>query len=426
MNIRKISPWKWVPTTYFMEGLPFVIVVTVSSIFLKSVGFKNSQITSYAGWFMIPWTMKPVWAGIIEVYKTKKYWIYFTELYFAISLFILAFLIHANTNITIVIIIMFIVLAFISANHDIATDGFYLMNLTSGQQSFFVGMQNASYQFAQLFGGGILMILYEKLTIVTNHDILLSWSIVFVVTGMLSLCLSIYHYYALPNREFSKPISLNQYFSKAKKDVISFLKLNNLFITVCFALTFRLSENMISKIIPLFMLDSYVNGGLQLSIKYVGIANSCNIAATLLAVIFGGIIVSKFGLKKCLWPMLFLTNLPHLIFIFMSNKLIESSVVAFIFLQCIEFFMTGVSLAGYSLVMFYLLRDSQYKTSHYAFLTAIVAFSNMIPSMLNGSIQEYLGYHYYFVFINMLIIPSLLILPFVRIDPQFGIMPGKK
>ncbi len=416
--IKPINPWSFVPTAYFMEGLPYILVVMVSSVMYKNFGLTNAKITYYTGWLMLPWTVKPLWSWFIDLYKVKRWWIYTMELCFGCFIISLALSFYLPNYIFISILI-FALANICAASHDIATDGFYLITLTSNQQSFFVGIQSAFYQVARIFGGGVLVIL-SGLFFSYTKDIKFAWGLVFVIAGLCAIIIGFYHKMILPRYEVSKTLTIKDGIFEIKAIFTSLFQLKQLWVIVSFALTFKLGETMLIKIVPLFILDSRSHGGLGFDNIYVGLSNTFNLSAIILAGIIGGLSISYFGLKKCLWPMLLLVNLPHVIFVYLAYALPVDKYLV-LALQICENFAANISLTGYMMVVFYLIRDSKYKTSHYAFITAVMMLANMIPSMFSGIIQQLLGYQYYFIFIMFLIIPSLLILPLIKIDSNFGI-----
>lgn len=412
------SPWYWVPTAYFMEGLPFVLVVMVSSVMYKNFGLSNAEITYYTGWLMLPWTVKPLWSWFIDLYKVKRWWIYTMEICFGLIVILIAFSFHLPNYIFLSLII-FAFANICAASHDIATDGFYLMTLTSNQQSFFVGMQSAFYQVARIFGGGVLVILSGVFFKYTNN-MQLAWSMVLFIAGLCAIMVGLYHSRVLPRYEVAKARTIDESLQEIKTIFISLFQLKQIWVTVFFALTFKLGETMLAKIVPLFILDTRAHGGLGFDNTYVGLSNVFNLSAIIVAGILGGFSISKFGLKRCLWPMLLLVNLPHLIFVYLAYTLPDNKYFVLI-LQVCEHFAANLSLTGYMMVVFYLVRESKYKTSHYAFITAIMMTTNMLPSMASGIIQQHLGYQHYFIFIMFLMIPSMFIIPFIKIDKNFGI-----
>ncbi len=416
---KMTSPWLWVPSAYFMEGLPFTMVVVVSAIMYKNFGLSNATITYYTGWLMLPWTIKPLWSWFIDLYKTKRWWIYTMEFMFSVALVLVTLSLQTPFYFTLSLF-AFACCTLTSSSHDIATDGFYLISLTSGQQSFFVGMQSAFYQVAKIFGSGLLVILSGILLEHTKHNVSLSWGIVISIAASIAFIIAAYHRIVLPRNELIQTKTFKQVIPEIKQVFISLFQLKQIWVTILFALTFRLGETMLAKIVPLFILDSRDHGGLGFNNAYIGVSNVCNLIAIISAGILGGVCISRLGLKRCLWPMLLLVNVPHLVFVYLAYTQPTSEIIVLI-LQIIEHFAANMSLTGYMMVTFYLVKDSQYKTSHYAFIAAIMMVTNMIPSMLSGVIQEYLGYLHYFIFILGALLPSMVVISMLKIDSEFGL-----
>ncbi|NOZ47548.1 MAG: AmpG family muropeptide MFS transporter [Chlorobi bacterium] len=157
-NTEKERPWLWVPSLYFAEGIPYVIVMTLSVIFYKRMGVSNTDIALYTSWLYLPWVIKPLWSPMVDILKTKRYWIILMQLFIGAGL--------AGVALTMPLpdffkytLAFFWLLAFSSATHDIAADGFYMLGLSTGKQAFFVGIRSTFYRLAMLTGQGLLVIL---------------------------------------------------------------------------------------------------------------------------------------------------------------------------------------------------------------------------------------------------------------------------
>lgn len=412
------SPWRWVPTAYFMEGLPFTMIVVVSTIMYKNFGFNNSEITFYTGWLYIPWVIKPLWAWFIDLYKTKRWWIYTMEILVAIGFCTVAFTLHTPMFFKLSLA-AFWLCAFFSSSHDIATDGFYLINLTGGQQSFFVGMQSLFYQCAKFFGSGLLVLGSGILLNHTHNDYRFTWTCVMLVAGIVTFIIGTYHYFSLPRSEINGIKKLRDGLAEIRHIFAEFFRLKQIWITILFVMSFRLGENMVIKIVPLFILDSRNNGGLGFNNTYLGFSNIFILFAMISAGVIGGLFISRIGLKKALLPMLLFVNLPHMIYIYLAYAHPNNQVFVLV-LQVIEYFATTFSLTAYTMVTFHLVRDSKYKTAHYAFIAGIMVASVMFPSMFSGALQQALGYSKYFIFVMFTMIPCLCIIPFIKVNPDFG------
>ncbi|MCX6175332.1 MAG: MFS transporter [Ignavibacteriales bacterium] len=151
------SPWSWIPTLYFAEGLPYAIVISVSVIMYKRLGLSNADITLYTGWLYLPWVIKPLWSPFVDIFKTKRFWIYSMQLLIGAGMAGVAFTIPMP-NFFQFTLAFFWLIAFSSATHDISADGFYMLALSENQQSFFVGIRSTFYRVAMIAGQGLLVI----------------------------------------------------------------------------------------------------------------------------------------------------------------------------------------------------------------------------------------------------------------------------
>ena len=163
------NPWFWIPTLYFAEGLPYVIVMTLSVIMYKRLGISNTDIALYTSWLYLPWVIKPLWSPIVDLLKTKRFWIVIMQLVVGVGLAGVAFTIPVS-NFFQYTLAFFWLLAFSSATHDIAADGFYMLGLSQGDQSFFVGIRSTFYRFAMLTGQGLLVIVAGALETATGLE----------------------------------------------------------------------------------------------------------------------------------------------------------------------------------------------------------------------------------------------------------------
>ena len=155
---RTSGPWLWVPSLYFAEGIPYVMVMTLSVIFYKRMGISNTDIALYTSWLYLPWVIKPLWGPVVDILKTKRFWILIMQLFIGAGLAGVAFTIPVDRFFQFTLA-FFWLLAFSSATHDIAADGFYMLGLSKGDQAFFVGIRSTFYRLAMLTGQGLLVIL---------------------------------------------------------------------------------------------------------------------------------------------------------------------------------------------------------------------------------------------------------------------------
>lgn len=420
MNKNNTSPWAWIPTLYFAQGLPYVVAMTVSVIMYKRMGISNTDIALYTSWLYLPWVIKPFWSPFVDLLKTKRWWVVSMQLLIGAGLAGVAFLIPMPFFFQATLAIFWLI-AFSSATHDIAADGFYMLALDSPQQSFFVGIRSTFYRIAMISGQGLLIILAGAMERITG-DIKLSWSITFFVLAGVFILLMIYHRYILPRPDSdtsSSKTNASEIFHEFGITFENFFQKKEILIALTFMLVYRLGESMLVKIASPFLLDTRETGGLGLSTEQVGIVyGTVGVIALTLGGILGGIAASRDGLKRWIMPMALSITLPNIVYVYLSFYqpesfwLISASVA-------IEQFGYGFGFAAYLLYMMYF-ADGEHKTAHYAFCTGFMAAGMMLPGMAAGWLQETVGYQNFFLIIIALTIPTLAVIPFLKIDKEYG------
>jgi len=414
------NPWTWIPTLYFAEGLPYVLVMTVSVIMYKRLDISNTDITLYTSWLYLPWVIKPFWSPFVDILRTKRFWIVCMQLVVGGALAGVAFTLPVD-NFFQYSLAFFWLMAFSSATHDIAADGFYMLGLSQGDQAFFVGIRNTFYRLAMLAGQGPLVILAGYLEN-SGDSIPAAWSMAFFIFAGLFLAFFLYHLLILP-----KPASDTKQENKDFGDILknfgetvaSFFQKKGIGLAILFLLVFRLGEAQLAKLASPFLLDGLENGGLELSTSDIGLVyGTAGIIALTLGGIIGGIVVSRHGLKRWLWPMVFSMNLPNLVYVFLASiqtqslEIISAAVV-------VEQFGYGFGFTAYMLFMIQL-ADGRHKTAHYALCTGFMALGMMLPGMISGWIEDQLGYLFFFVWVMICTLPGFIIAPFLKIDPEFA------
>ena len=323
---KKTNAWGWVPTLYFAEGLPYVAVMTVAVIMYKRLGLSNTEIALYTSWLYLPWVIKPFWSPFVDLLKTKRWWIVSMQLLIGAGFAGIAFFIPTDYYLQLTLA-FFWLLAFSSATHDIAADGFYMLGLTSGEQSFFVGIRNTFYRLANIFGQGILVMFAGwletgQLLPDTPLRIPMAWSITFYLLTAIFIGLTVYHQFVLPRPDSDAKrtgVTAGKLSEDFFRTFTSFFKKKNPGLMFFFLLTYRLGESQLVKIASPFLLDSPETGGLELSTATVGmIYGTIGVIALLLGGILGGIVVSRHGFKRWILPMALAINLPDLLYVYLS------------------------------------------------------------------------------------------------------------
>ncbi len=417
----KRAPWAWIPTLYFSQGLPYVIVMTVSVIMYKSFGISNTKIAFYTSWLYLPWVIKPLWSPFVDIFFTKRKWVLATQFILGISLASVALTLPTPHYFQYSMAFLWL-MAFNSATHDIASDGLYLISLTSKEQSFFVGIRSTFYRIAMITGQGLVVILagYLEETLSNPYQ---AWSIVFAILAGLYISFFIYHKFALPEPEIAnqqKKKSLKEVFAEFIETFKLFFQQKNIVVAILFLMTYRLGESQLVKLASPFLLDSINLGGLGLSTSQVGlIYGTFGIIALVIGGVIGGVLASGKGLNYWIWWMLLAINLPNGVYVFLSYAqpdsfwVITSAIV-------IEQLGYGFGFTGYMLFMIYISRG-KYQTAHFAITTGFMALGMMIPGMISGWIQELVGYQHFFIWVLVATIPSFIVTAYLKIDKDFGV-----
>jgi len=409
-----------VPTLYFAEGVPYVAVMTISVIIYKRLGLSNTDITLYTSWLYLPWVIKPLWSPFVDMLRTKRWWILVMQILIAAALAGVAFTIPGPLWLQ-GSLAFFWLLAFSSATHDIAADGFYMLGLEQHQQAYFVGIRSTFYRIATIFSSGLLVGLAGVLQVLTR-SIAYAWSLVFYLIAGLFIALWLYHSWALP-----RPSEDNHRMQKTAKDImnefwntlVTFFKKPQVWVGICFMLFYRMPEGLLAKVSALFLVDKMSNGGLGLSdVEFGMVQGTVGVIGLTLGGILGGIVASKDGLKRWLWPMVMAITIPDLVYVYLSYALPSSLLIINI---CIFLEQFGYGF-GFSAYMLYLIYYSQgeHKTAHYALCTAFMALSMMIPGLFAGALQEAVGYQVFFLIVVACCVMTYVVSALLKIDPEFG------
>ena len=413
------ASWAWVPTLYFAEGLPYVLVVTVSSLMFRQLGIGVADVTLYTSWLYLPWVIKPFWSPFVDLVRTKRWWLLLTQLILGAGLAGVALTLNTTNFFRWSLAIMWL-LAFSSATHDISIDGFYMLGLDEGEQSLFVGIRNTAYRIAMIAGQGGLLILvgqFEKMFGSTVR----AWSLGFLVAGGLMILLWLYHSYILPHpvADCTTGISGSNIIKEFGMTFVSYFKKPHILPALLFILLFRFPEAQLGKIAPLFLVDSEAAGGLALTTGQVGFAQgTLGVIGLLLGGILGGITLSRFGLKKCIWYMVAAISVPDLVYVYLSWFPTQDMALisTCIFIEQMGY---GFGFTAYTLFLMYFARG-EHQTSHYAISTGIMALGMMLPGMISGALQESMGYRTFFIWVIACCAVTCVVSAIIKYEPDFG------
>ena len=436
-NEKKLNPWFWIPTLYFAEGIPYFLVNNISVMMFTKMGVPNGQMALFTSLLYLPWTIKPFWSPFVDIIKTKRWWFIAMQILMTAAFVLLTITIphpspeliaSGQTPISLftVMLILFIIVAFASATHDIAADGFYMLALTSHEQAAFVGIRSTFYRLSSIFGQGVLLVVAGLLETKTG-DIPLAWQLTLLFTSIIFALITLWHIFFTP-----KPASDRSSLGDEAKSVgailrefgrtfVTYFKKPGIWLAMIFMLVFRLPEAFLIKMINPFLVASNEVGGLGLATEQVGIVyGTIGILFLTIGGILGGWFASKVGLKKSMWWMAACMTLPCLTFVYLSMAL-PTSLVAISIALAIEQFGYGFGFTAYMLFMIYF-SEGEFKTAHYAICTAFMALSMMIPGMFAGYIQEALGYVGFFWMVIACCAATLIITVFARraVDEDYG------
>ena len=408
--------WAWVPVLYFTQGLPYIMVVTVSVIMYKKLGISNADIGLYTSWLYIPWVIKPLWSPFMELIGTKRKWFLSMQLLVALSFLGIGFFLPTNIFF-VTTLACFWMAAFASATNDVAADGYYMIGLTQEKQSFFVGVRSTFYKLANVTGQGLLVILAGFLE---NYygDNTRAWSVTMIVSGLLMLILTVSNFFVTPKFETSEGIILDKP-TGFWEIFISFFKKPGMAMALTFVLFFRLGESQLVKMASPFLLDSKDVGGLEYSTAEVGtIYGTVGVIMLTIGGILGGILISRDGLKKWMFPMVLSLNIPNAFYAYLAITQ-TSSLVAVVVTVVLEQFGYGFAIAGFMVYLIYI-AEGVSKTSHYALATGFMALGMMLPGLVSGYVQEWLGYDGFFIWVVLAALPSIILLKYIKYPADYG------
>ena len=474
---EKRNPWSFIPTTYFAEGLPYIIINSVSVILYKNMGVSNADMAYWTSWLYLPWVLKMLWGPMVDMYGTRRSWVVYTQLILACCLGASA-LSFTGQHFFAISLLSFAAGAFISATHDIAVDGFYMLALTKPDQAFFVGIRSMFYRFAMIFGTGFLVFRAGKLQEAGNSAAA-SWGTMLSISAVLFLALFLYHKVMLPypaedvpkaKFKFSGILPLIGYLAAAaviiwlftnlhgvreklataavliaalfyacrvyifprlrtklaeegnsfNEAFVSYFTMDGIGYVVAFILFYRLAEAMLLKMTQPFLLDALDKGGLAITTAEVGIIyGTIGMVALIVGGLLGGWLISKYGFRRCLWPMVLALHVPDVFYLYMAYATPALRQITLLghsipfgtvpLLVAAEQFGYGIGLTAFTVYLMMICKG-KYKTAHFAISTGIMALGMMVPGMISGMLQQAIGYKHFFLAVCVLTIPGILVI----------------
>jgi len=421
--MKPARPWRWIPTLYFSQGLPYVVAMTLSVVMYKNLGVSNAEIALYTSWLYLPWVIKPLWSPLVDLLGRKRRWIVALQFTVGAALAMVALALPAPRFLQLTLALLWL-MAFASATHDIAADGFYMLALPQRGQAAFVGVRSTFYRLSMIAGQGALVVLAGWLQERSGSPAA-AWSLVFGLLATLFAIAGLYHLWALPRPAQDLPAPRTARFRADFAAVFAaFFRKPEIARILAFLLLYRFAEAQLLKLVTPFLLDPRAVGGLGLRTQDVGIAyGTVGVAALTAGGLLGGWLVSRHGLKRLLWPLVLCMHLPNGVFVALAvwqpqSLALVSAAVA------VEQFGYGLGFTAYMVYMLMVAGGADgsavHKTAHYALCTGFMALGMMLPGMGAGWLQEQLGYTAFFVWACVATLPSFAAAALLRIDPEFG------
>ena len=425
------SPISWVPTLYFAMGMPFVVLNMVCTLMFKGLDVSDAQIAFWTSIIMFPWTLKPLWSPLLEIYKTKKFFVIFTQIATGCIFGLVALALHLP-NFFAVCIALLAIIAFSGATHDVAADGVYMASLSKDDQARYIGWQGAFYNIAKIAATGGLVYLAGMLIETYTGDVtglspaaaaaakhngsVMAWTVIMAVIGGIMVLLGLYNAKFVPS-EVKKDAEERPGFKETMVELgnvfVDLFRKRHILYYIFFIILYRFAEGFVMKIVPLFLKADRAQQGLGLSEKEIGLCyGTFGAAAFVIGSILAGYYVAHRGLQKSLFSLCCVFNLPFVAYTLLAVYQPESLVLIGGGIV-LEYFGYGFGFVGLTLFMMQQIAPGKHQMAHYAFASGIMNLGVMLPGMLSGYVSDWLGYRHFFIFVLFCTIPAFLITWFV-------------
>lgn len=413
-------PWWWIPTLYFAEGLPYMAVMTISTVMYKCLGIGNTEIAFYTAWLYLPWVIKPFWSPFVDIIRSKRWWVLAMQWAIAIAMASIAFALPASGFFQ-ATLALFWLMAFASATHDIAADGFYMLALTEHKQSLFVGIRSLFYRISMVVGQGALVVVAAFVSDAWAQP-KAGWIVVFGILAAFFALVASYHSFALPRPAadaMRSPRSRGEVLREFTETFVAFFRKPQVGVALTFMLLYRLPEAQLVKMITPFMLDPTESGGLGLTPDQVGLVyGTIGVIGLMLGGIVGGLAAARRGLRYWLHPMAWSMSLTCLTFVYLAVA--QPSAIWEIYLCVfVEQFGYGFGFTAYMLYLIYF-SAGRFKTAHYSICTGFMALGMMLPGMAAGWITDHFSYVAFFIWTMICCVATIGVCYLIHVDKNFG------
>jgi PAT family beta-lactamase induction signal transducer AmpG len=419
---------RWVPTTWFAMGLPNVMLSgTALSVLYKNFGYTDTQIALWTGVIILPWSFKPLWGPFLEMFRSRRYYIYMTQLLAGLC-FLMAGLSLYTDHFFPLSVCLFFLLAFFGATQDMAADGMYLAELSAKEQARWVGWQGTFYNVSKVLSNGGMVFLAGTLIAALGN--VQAWSIVLSLYALVMILVSVYSMRVLPRTQSERTDQSVSGILITLQDVLrSFFQKPAVWGGIAFITLYRFAEGQAMKITPLFFLASRESGGLGLTEKQVGLLTGIyGTIAFILGSLLAGYMVSNKGLtRRTLLLLCAFFNLPFAAYAYLAMTL-PPDMLSISIAVSVEYFGYGFGFIGLILFIMQQLAPGKYPLAHYAFGSGITYLGFTAASMISGYISDSLGYAHFFLWVLLSTIPAFVVtalVPLRKLDSDYPRPPDQ-
>lgn len=416
-RVRRRSPWTFVPVLYFLQGVPSGVVGELSTAYFTQMGVRLVDLGRWPALLRLPWTLKPLWSPFVDTRSTKRRWVIATQAAVLIGLLACAAGTTAESALAYALT-AFAFIALASATHDIAADGFYILALDAKNQAAFVGVRTLFFRLASLFCGGALLVLAGRLQ-ERGLSIPEAWRWTFLCGALVFGACALVNAWMLPRLESDRPSVTTAPGGESRPPFLavlgSYFHQPRLPAILAFILLYRLAESMISAFSTPFLLKSVAEGGLGISTQDVGVLKgTVGLIALTVGGLLGGVVISRYGIKRCFWPMVLAMNLPNVFYVWAAleppGRFMLGCLIA------VDQFGYGFGFSAYLVYLMFLSRGRPFPTAHYAISTGLMALSAQAAGFASGSLVAAVGFAWFFAIVCVASLPGMLTLFFIPME----------
>jgi PAT family beta-lactamase induction signal transducer AmpG len=358
------------------------------------------------------WSLKPLYAGFLDMFRTKKFWVLSLEFAMADLLGVMALSLSLPSYFSLVIGLLWLI-AFASATQDICIDGIYITSLEKDRQAAWIGWQGAFWNAGRIFATSVIVLLAGALQTRAGMSAQSAWAFALCVSMAVMAGLGVYNYFMLPTGSLTtRPSSANEVFGTFFEQIADFLRKPKIGMMLLFVFLYRSGEGFLLVEAPLFMQAKLADGGLGLSLEQKGLIDGLiSTAVSVCGGLAGGAFISRYGLKRMLVFMALCMNVPHLCYVILSQIQSPDMPLSFFTigtLVTLEKFGYSFGFVANMLYMMQQISPGKYHMTHYAFCTALMNLVLIPTQASSGWIADRIGYANFFIFVMVASIPSVI------------------